>query len=299
MKCPTCGKLVHVHIHDPVTGRFDKAWCRACRKFLKRGAGRACAHCANSFEAFERSGFFDCEFCYATFYDKLIRTLPSIDVRRHALDPLASARTLELQTLLGADNGAWPNPEGEESFPADPSAGEEIPAVESAIRIRLARNVAGIPYLHRLAPPLRRILSEVLLSRGAILGRWQADGQLTGRSYSSDEDHLRVEWFVPLSDSEAHVEARLSAIASEIERIDSLFDWQWHRDFGYLAACPSNSGLGIRISMPWPSGRSVPHDFPSLEKAKKGENWLVSARIRSGEWREMARALMTGIHRPV
>ncbi len=150
-------------------------------------------------------------------------------------------------------------------------------------RVRLARNLAGMPFLSRcsseqrveMEATLRRhildaaISSETLyvdmaaasdLDRQLLVERHlisrqhaQATGP-RGAAISGDEtisimvneeDHLRMQVL--------RSGLQLSDAIAEINRIDDLLeqriDFAFHRRYGYLTACPTNVGTGLRVSV--------------------------------------------------
>ncbi len=150
-------------------------------------------------------------------------------------------------------------------------------------RVRLARNLAGYPFLSKCTPAQRQEICDRL--REAVLGlslapelfyvdveqasdlnrrllverhlvsRQHAEGQgARGVAISGDEtlavmvceeDHLRIQ--VLRSGLE------LDSTYAAIDRIDDLLESQlvyaFSGRFGYLTACPTNVGTGIRVSV--------------------------------------------------
>ncbi|MHC5023636.1 MAG: protein arginine kinase [Planctomycetota bacterium] len=149
-------------------------------------------------------------------------------------------------------------------------------------RVRLARNIAGFPFVNRASQSQRH---EILnITRQVVLGSDLAEGMfwvdlheaprrdrrlLFERHLVSknlvdsrieravavsgdeslgiminEEDHLRMQLLAP-GLSLASVYARLNDIDDRVEhRIDYAFSPRW----GYLTACPTNVGTGIRLS---------------------------------------------------
>ncbi|MFU8827989.1 MAG: ATP--guanido phosphotransferase, partial [Phycisphaerales bacterium] len=151
-------------------------------------------------------------------------------------------------------------------------------------RVRLARNIAGIPFVNRCVPtdlrgvlelaeqhiirdvvspgmtwmpmqPMSQLDRQVLVERHLISAQ-HAKGELPravavstpDESVSvmvNEEDHLRIQIIRPgLALREAF--DRIGAVDDEIE---SRIDYAFHPQFGYLTACPTNLGTGIRLSV--------------------------------------------------
>jgi protein arginine kinase len=149
-------------------------------------------------------------------------------------------------------------------------------------RARLARNLATVPFPHHatdlelgttlsdlsrrvgrlsvfadgwnlgfagLAVGQRRALQEKLLATSELVGRPEQRGIVLSRDLSqvaliNDEDHLRLlafkAGFAP-REALATVEALDDALESEME---AAFSPEW----GYLTACPTDVGTGLRLS---------------------------------------------------
>jgi len=150
-------------------------------------------------------------------------------------------------------------------------------------RIRLARNLAGVPFLSQcsvdqqkaLETRLRREILDAaitpemlyveinsageldrrLLVERHLISRQQAEASHPrGVAISSDEttaimvneeDHLRIQVLRSGLDLEEAIR--------EIMRVDDLLegrlDYAYHSRYGYLTACPTNVGTGLRVSV--------------------------------------------------
>jgi len=150
-------------------------------------------------------------------------------------------------------------------------------------RIRLARNLAGMPFLSRCSDEQKRDLEGRL--RGQLLDADLApevfyvdvaaagdldrqllvERQLISRQHSeadhprgvaitgsetlsimvSEEDHLRIQVL--------RSGFQLSEAAEEVRRIDDQLEqkisFAFHPQYGYLTACPTNVGTGMRVSV--------------------------------------------------
>jgi protein arginine kinase len=151
-------------------------------------------------------------------------------------------------------------------------------------RVRLARNIAGVPFVNRCVPtdlrgvlelaeptlrreslapdmawvPLHKMAQldrQVLVERHLISGQHSKGELPRAVAISSpdeslavmvnEEDHLRIQIIRPgLALREAF--KRIDAVDDDIE---SNLDYAYHPQFGYLTACPTNVGTGIRLSV--------------------------------------------------
>jgi len=149
-------------------------------------------------------------------------------------------------------------------------------------RIRLARNIAGFPFMSRATAAQRQALEgrirdvifsvqlpptlyvdlaaapaldlELLVERHLISKpHAQAQGHRgvaitadeTASIMVNEEDHLRMQVY--------RSGLQLEEAWEQINRIDDLLqsqlDYAFHPRFGYLTACPTNVGTGIRVSV--------------------------------------------------
>lgn len=171
-------------------------------------------------------------------------------------------------------------------------------------RIRLARNLAGFPFLSKCDPEQRRQIQKLLaktikqinlgqevfffdieradeLDRQILVERHlisrqhaEAEGSRavavstteTVALMINEEDHLRIQVL--------RSGLQLDQTWQEINRIDDLLgahlDYAFHRRFGYLTACPTNVGTGIRVS--------VMLHLPALKLAGQIERVFQAAR---------------------
>ena len=150
-------------------------------------------------------------------------------------------------------------------------------------RIRLARNVAGLPFLTRATRQQRQVLEtrlrEVLLSvqispqtlyvdleqapeidRQLLVERHLiskqhalaegARGVAVGENETlsvmiNEEDHLRIQ----VLRSGLQLDEAWAQINAVDDTLESKLDFAFHPRFGYLTACPTNVGTGIRVSV--------------------------------------------------
>ncbi len=150
-------------------------------------------------------------------------------------------------------------------------------------RIRLARNIRGFPFLPRADADLRAQVADtvettirrtdlladylhlsidelddldrrVLVER-QLISRQHAEGSGTrrvafdpGGSCSlmiNEEDHVRVQ----VMRSGMQLDAAWEQINAVDDALDAKLDFAYHAQFGYLTACPTNVGTGIRVSV--------------------------------------------------
>ena len=150
-------------------------------------------------------------------------------------------------------------------------------------RARLARNLAGMPFLTKCTPSQQaeleqrlreHVVDPAVLGQGFyvdlaaagdldrhllverhLISRHHADNDCPrGVAVSSDEtvaimineeDHIRMQ---ALRNG-----LQLEDAVAQLNRIDDALeqrlDWAFHSRFGYLTACPTNVGTGLRISV--------------------------------------------------
>jgi len=150
-------------------------------------------------------------------------------------------------------------------------------------RIRLARNIAGSPFLSRASRHQRQHLETkirdiilasqvstqtlyvdldsapeidrtLLVERHLISKPHAAAEGARGVAIGEDEtvsimvneeDHLRIQ----VLRSGLQLEEAWEQINQIDDRLEAKLDWAFHPRFGYLTACPTNVGTGIRVSV--------------------------------------------------
>lgn len=150
-------------------------------------------------------------------------------------------------------------------------------------RIRLARNLAGMPFLPKCGPQQQleleqRLRKEILaaeLSREMfyvdVSAASELDRQLLVERHLISRQHAHAthprgvavsanETIAVMVNEEDHLRLQvlrtglqLTEAAAEILRIDDLLEqrliWAYHSRYGYLTACPTNVGTGLRVSV--------------------------------------------------
>jgi protein arginine kinase len=171
-------------------------------------------------------------------------------------------------------------------------------------RARLARNLAGVPFLSRCTEAQQREIEarlrrEILAAPPAektfyvdISAAGELDRQLLVERHLISRQHAQAKHprGVAVSDTEAvaimvneedHLRMQvlrsglqLSEAAAQINRIDDRLeqrlDYAFHSRYGYLTACPTNVGTGLRIS--------VMLHLPALKMTKEIEKAFRAAR---------------------
>jgi protein arginine kinase len=150
-------------------------------------------------------------------------------------------------------------------------------------RVRLARNLRGFFFLSRAplemreeianavaaatrrAPTLKDLvhievdkldeLDRQLLVERHLISRQHADGTGARRvlfqpSEASalminEEDHLRIQ----VMRSGLQIEEAWTEISAVDDALEAQLDFEFHPQYGYLTACPTNVGTGIRVSV--------------------------------------------------
>ena len=151
-------------------------------------------------------------------------------------------------------------------------------------RIRLARNVAGFPFLTRCSKSARKSLEEKIretilnrrsLRRRRFMSIWNrapdidrqllverhlisrphkdaqgARGVAVGENETlaimvNEEDHLRIQ----VLRSGLQLEEAWEQINAVDDQLEATLDFAFNPRFGYLTACPTNVGTGIRVSV--------------------------------------------------
>ncbi|MBN2561236.1 MAG: protein arginine kinase [Phycisphaerae bacterium] len=150
-------------------------------------------------------------------------------------------------------------------------------------RIRLARNVAGYPFLSKTTPEQREDLADMFrthINARATKGEWTyldvgdlaeldqrllVERHLISRQHAdlkgsrgvsickngsdsvmvNEEDHLRIQ----VLRSGLQLDEIWETINRIDDRLEAKIDYAFHPRYGYLTACPTNVGTGIRVSV--------------------------------------------------
>ena len=106
-------------------------------------------------------------------------------------------------------------------------------------------NLAGLPPLERSLLVERHLISKQLARsdgpRGVAIS--SPDEQLA--VMVNEEDHFRIQ----MMRSGLDVKGAFEAIDEVDDRIEAALDYSYAPRFGYLTACPTNVGTGIRVSV--------------------------------------------------
>jgi hypothetical protein len=168
-----------------------------------------CVHCGTSVDTFLQSGLLGCSNCYTAFLTKR-----EID--------LFSRASLECLS----------NP-----IPKIYSFKESIEICQKhklSIRFRLARN-----FRNQFYSPDKNSLTYRKIDEFLALPAIQKFNQY-GNLHFFDEDHIRAEFYLQSLDCYKNK-------FPEIFYDTSIFDF--HSVYGFLTACPTNSGMGNKISI--------------------------------------------------
>ena len=150
-------------------------------------------------------------------------------------------------------------------------------------RVRLARNVAGMPFLSRctdqqqrdLEARLRKQVLEAHVARGTfyvdvstasesdrqllverhLISRQHAESShprgvaVSGNEITAimvnEEDHVRMQ----VLRSGMQLQRAFEDICRVDDKLEQYIDFAFHSRYGYLTACPTNVGTGLRISV--------------------------------------------------
>lgn len=150
-------------------------------------------------------------------------------------------------------------------------------------RVRLARNLRGFPFLPRAATETKREIADTvaaavrrapllkdliqidverldeldrtLLVERHLISRQHAEGSgarqvafqpdEAASIMVNEEDHLRLQ----VMRSGLQIEAAWEQINAVDDALEEHLEYEFHAQYGYLTACPTNVGTGIRVSV--------------------------------------------------
>lgn len=220
-------------------------FCSRCRTSFAPTTGRVCPECESNLIDFLRTGHMGCEHCYDTFAPELNQLL----LRSTGMQPvkggyrpvdsgIARSRTEEIRDAL-LENRSNLSANQQLHTPVDLPEEEdpyECDTFLCSVRIRMTRNLDGIPYWSLLEERDKEIVNRMLLSDTSALMhefrflferyspvelsmeeaiRYEQRGVLSAHAhdrrifsmklnglpvmftlYSGDEDHIRIQWIM-------------------------------------------------------------------------------------------------------
>src|SRR5947207_1576138 len=177
---------------------------------------------------------------------------------------------MNLETLT-ATTGEWLRGTGPESD------------IVISTRIRLARNLASFPFSHRASPHQRAEIESLLRDRVTRLDlphplrylpitglnpldrQLLVERQLISRELANGDgprgvafDEREAVSIMINEEDQLRLQVMRSGLAleqawHEIDHVDDLLEakvsYAWHEQYGYLTACPTNVGTGLRASV--------------------------------------------------
>ena len=180
-------------------------------------------------------------------------------------------------------------------------------------RIRLARNLAEFPFISRATPQdrtqIERLMRDCMLSINtsgdllyvAVDELEGVDRQLLVERHLISREHAesqgaravaidRTEKFSLMVNEEDHLRMQvmhsglnLQSVWEQINRIDSLIEekvtYAFHEQLGYLTACPTNVGTGMRRER---------DAAPARPWSSRGRSRRSSAACKRSAWRSAA-----------
>ena len=113
-----------------------------------------------------------------------------------------------------------------------------------AFQERALREMGALPVLERQFLLERHLISYDLASSGGECGLLFSENEALSVMVN-EEDHIRIQALMPgLQLDEAYEAANLVD-----DQLESSLEWAFSDDFGYLTACPTNVGTGLRASV--------------------------------------------------
>jgi protein arginine kinase len=171
------------------------------------------------------------------------------------------------------------SPATSKAAPLEPAAYQEAYGITLSSRIRLARNLRGLPFPDQAPPEVRaevrhrvqaaaqtdlpvqetladstdlfrqRLFEEHLISRHLLDGRPESavcmNAARTQAVMINEEDHLRIQALQP-GLALRNVWADVNALDDALEQ---TLDFAFSPALGYLTSCPTNVGTGMRASV--------------------------------------------------
>ncbi|MCB1304176.1 MAG: hypothetical protein KDK37_07860, partial [Leptospiraceae bacterium] len=241
-----------MHIFDPAQGAMTY-YCQSCRRAIVPETSMRCPGCNTSEHQFLTTGLCGCEDCYSVFRNSIIQGIESyrkeVFTRTGRFRLPGGTALARLQTyfeIKKSDAGdrqpesvAEPWPENlMQPDPAGNIEALELKSGEVQFRIRMARNIPGLPYA---ADEHSQFLEDVFLSsKGFLSDIWPGSQEgIQTAATIGDEDHFRFSWSWITDGEMRAAESRVASVLRQIRALDQAFVWQYSTVFGYLTGCPT------------------------------------------------------------
>ena len=291
-KCKNCGKELSIHIFSS-SEEWEKEvlYCAQCASYQQEeyesSAELFCHDCGTGCNDFLKRGYLACASCYSAFASQLEELIEKYHhstpgkkpfVLTYRAPPIAVARSQELCEYVLTEEERVHDPcKQDKKLKRDisPKSLLAYSSVESkkniieSVRLRLARNIQGLPYLGYLSEKQKEDLSRNLLSPKSALTLYLGTPKGAPVKFDTkDEDHLRVSWLFAWQAKGQCMEQLFNCL-KQIELLDKLYQWQFHPDYGFLTACPALAGHALRLSFQL--------QIPALKaKAEVWQSWYAN-----------------------
>lgn len=265
MNCYHCGSRISVYRFNRNRHRVEP-FCESCQSYIQLPAdptGISCSGCNLDFTTTRFLERFGCERCYETFRPPNLQTVDFDEFQFPNINPIMQENRKVIDQIIN---------HGFQTIETQNIKTEWLPIEiqpdqnQIIVRIRVARNFVGLPYLSRMAQIEKNRLQSYLVSKQGkvvkfIESQLESDdgfAKNTDIQILNDEDHLRITFFRRFNRESvdfSQIYEFQNQVSPIIKNLDSTFLFQYHALFGYLTACPSNSGSGIRCSVRIPNVR--------------------------------------------
>ncbi len=277
--CQNCKRELSIYIlssslenaRETKTETEENLYCSYCKSYQKpeRDTFLHCDYCGFSYNEFIENGSLSCANCYESFAPKLERFMERYQQKIPGSIPfskgftsssLAKARSQELCEYILKSKTTNETSSGviHKQIKKQIKTPNQIAELESkqsvvhkgktvqSLRIRIARNIENLPYLYALTKQQKQRLSLYFLSpQTPLLLNWHP--KHSAQMNTNDEDHLRIHWCFPWQDENRAIHQAKQCFI-DVEKLDELYQWQFHPDYGLLTASPYIGGLAMRIS---------------------------------------------------
>jgi protein arginine kinase len=270
-------------------------------------ASLVCSHCHSRYQ-FEGSDYntpmLGCPWCYAQFHESLIPLLRKIhgNTKHRGKSALYKKQNYVNTKRQPFSRSSVPIREAEWMQGNGPS----FDVVVSS-RIRLARNIDGYPFcsiadrteLYEVATTIEEALADIAefdhsplrnayvvdledvddIDRDFLMERHLISRDLAEKRFArrviidekeiisimlNEEDHVRLQ----VINSGLQIRQLWELINSIDDRLGNKVNYAFSRDWGFLTACPTNVGTGLRVS--------IMFHIPALSATKEGKRILSS-----------------------
>lgn len=131
---------------------------------------------------------------------------------------------------------------------------EEAEKISQEIQVAVEQLPGADSFVHQRMREVDRLTRRVLMEqhyispdliKNKMISEYYLSEKENMTIMVNEEDHLRIQQILP----GLQLEDCFDAVFTITKQLEEHLPFAWHREFGYLTACPTNTGTGLRASV--------------------------------------------------